>query len=97
MIAAKQKAVALTTASTTNQHNESYRNSVSASRAKLQIGTPLLALQAPLSQEQQRKHWQLFESKLRQYVGLKICGGKYEYRATQKKIAERRPFCKGHE
>ena len=41
-------------------------------KTKLQLGELLLALQSPLNQEQQKKYWQLFESSLRQYLGLRI-------------------------
>ena len=41
-------------------------------KTKLQLGELLFALQAPLNQEQQKKYWQLFESILRQYLGLRI-------------------------
>lgn len=72
MLSKKSKAAAPATAPKNTQQHESYRNSVSASRAKLQIGEILLALKAPLSPEQRRKHWQRFEAKLRQYLDLKF-------------------------
>ena len=50
-----------------------YHNHYGQSRKKLQIGTLLLALQSPLSCEQQKICWTLFESMLRQYVDLKLC------------------------
>jgi hypothetical protein len=61
------------TASTNNLHTESYRNIPYESRAKLEIGTLLLALQSPLSQKQQKICWALFEARLRQYLDLRIC------------------------
>lgn len=70
----RQQAVtsAEATAQNYNRLNQSYQDSVAASRAKLQIGELLLALQAPLSQNQQKKYWVEFESKLRQYLNLKF-------------------------
>jgi len=59
-------------AQTNNQQYKAYRNSVSVSRAKLEVGELLLTLQTPLSQEQQKKYWQLFGVMLRQYVDLKF-------------------------
>ena len=55
--------------------SKSYHNCSVESRAKLQIGTILLALQRPLSDKQQRICWALFEARLRDYVELKLSGG----------------------
>lgn len=75
MLSTKDKAVtsAEETASTNNRYSGSYRNSVFASRAKLQIGTLLLALQTTLSQQQREKTWHIFELKLWRYIDLKYC------------------------
>ena len=76
MLSTKDKAVPLfpvakATASTNNLQVKSYRTSAPVSIAKLQIGTLLLALQAPLNLKQQENGWQLFGVMLRQYVDLK--------------------------
>ncbi len=76
MLTKKAKAVPLfPVAKATAQYyhplNKSYRNPVSTSRAKLQIGTLLLALQSPLSRHEQQKCWALFESKLKQYLDFR--------------------------
>lgn len=63
------------TAQTSDLKKESYPDSDSESRPKLWIGELLLALQAPLSQKQQKIYWQLFESGLRQHVEHKFCVG----------------------
>ena len=73
MLIKRQEAAACATARENKQLNKSYRNSVSDSREKLQIGEFLLYLQQPLSQIQQKKGWALFELKLKQYVDLKYC------------------------
>ena len=59
----------------TNQNGQGCA-SQSSNELKEQIGTLLLVLQKPLNQEQQKEYWALFESKMRQYVDLKICEGK---------------------
>ena len=58
------------------QQRKSYRNSVSASRAKLQIGELLwfLYLEPSLSQQQKSRCWQIFELKLREYLDVKYSG-----------------------
>ena len=78
MLAKKQQAAALTTAHNNNQLCESYRKSTSKSSVNLKekIGTLLLALQTHLTPNQQKEYWTLFESSLRQYSNLKICGGR---------------------
>ncbi len=75
MLAIRERAAAPTTAPKHNRQLESYRDSVSGSRAKLQVGKLLLTLQAPLSQNQRKEYWVEFESRLRRYVDLKICEG----------------------
>lgn len=72
MRAEKEKATAGTVTPKNTQLTESYRNSVSASNIKLQIGTFLLALQTPLSQEQRKRYWGQFESILRQYLDREV-------------------------
>ena len=74
MLSKKRRGVSDKTAPNNNQLQESYRNSASVSRVKLQIGELLLALQTPLNRKQERNIWVLFESKLRQYYDLKVSG-----------------------
>lgn len=68
-----KKTAAPTAARKHNRQSESYRNSVSESRAKLQIGELLLFLQTPLNQIQKRKYWRLFEVRLSEYLDLRFC------------------------
>lgn len=77
MIAERQKAVALTTTPKNNQHSKDYRNFSPQSRVKLQenLAEILLYLQTPLKQRHREKCWHIFESKLRRFIDLKICGG----------------------
>jgi len=65
------------TAQNYNRLSKSYRNCApkSSDNLKEEIGELLLYLQALPIQEQQRKYWALFESKLKRYVGLRACGG----------------------
>lgn len=57
--------------------NESYQSCAQQSSINLKekIGSLLLHLQSPLSQDEQKKCWALFESSLSQYPDLKVCGG----------------------
>ena len=77
MLSTKRKAAtsAEATAPKYNRLSQSYQDSASTSREKLQIGTLLLALQRPLSHKQQKICWVLFEALLRQYLDMKISGG----------------------
>jgi len=72
-----KKAAALTTASKNNQHSRVYHSPLGRSSGNLreQLGVLLLYLQTPLSPDNRKTCWALFESRLRQYVDLKICGG----------------------
>lgn len=76
MITVKQKAAALTAARTTKQQVESYQSFTQQSRENLKekIGMLLLALQIPLSQEQRKAYWILFDSILRQYLDFRCSG-----------------------
>jgi hypothetical protein len=38
---------------------------------KEEVGELLLYLQSPLTEEQQKKYWRIFELKLREYLALK--------------------------
>lgn len=76
MLATKQKAVALTTAPERNLLSQPYDHSNSeSSRILEQAAALLLYLQCPLTGRERRACWHIFESKLRQYVGLVSCGG----------------------
>jgi hypothetical protein len=72
MLSQRNRAAVPTTAPKNIQLSESYRNSASASRTKLQIGELLLAL-APLSKNQQKEYWVQFEAILKRYLDLRIC------------------------
>ncbi len=79
MLSEKHKAVAtlITTASTNNRHNESYRQGQNTSTKNLRelIANFLIGLQAQsFTVRQCRCGWQLFEVILRQYYDLKIPG-----------------------
>lgn len=69
--------VAKATAQPNNQLYESYRNPApkASENLKEKIGSLLLHLQSPLSQDEQEKCWTLFDLTLRCYLDLKFCGG----------------------
>ncbi len=76
MLVIKQRAAASTTAPNPNPLNQAYDHSQDKSSTILeQTAALLLYLQTPLSVGEQRRCWRVFESKLRQYVGLRNCGG----------------------
>ena len=76
MLAQKERAAAQTTAQEQNLLNRVYDYSQDKSSKILeQTAALLLYLQTPLSVGEQRRCWRVFESKLRQYVGLRNCGG----------------------
>lgn len=70
MIAEKEKAGVGTPATKNKQRGRKYRKAVPLSSLKLQIGQLLLNLQ---NQSAQQTQWQVFESKLEQYIDLKLC------------------------
>ena len=57
-------------------HNKPYQDCALPSRAKLknQLGELLLYPQASLSKNRRKEYWAQFESTLRRYLDLKICG-----------------------
>ena len=76
MLAKKERAVALTTAQEQNLLNQAYDYpQAKSSKILEQAAALLLYVQGPLSGGEQRRCWRVFESKLRQYVGLRNCGG----------------------
>ncbi len=80
MLSTKGKAAVSTgTEATAQNHNNLNRNyhylcCKSSGKLKEQIGTLLLALQAPLSQNRQKEYWTLFDLMLRQYLDFKVHG-----------------------
>lgn len=73
-IKSKAAASAKVTAQINNPYTESYRNIAYESRAKLQIGMLLLALQTPLNQDEKAKLWTQFELMLTEYISVKYSG-----------------------
>ena len=77
----KQGAALLKATPKNNQYNTKYHNSLDRSSRKIreklseEISELLIYLRNPLSQAEQQQCWQLFESSLRTYLELKICGG----------------------
>ncbi len=79
MIAKREKAVALPTAHNNNQHNRDYHNLPRQSSNEIpqwlaeQISELLFfLLNLLLNQEERKQVWQLFESKLRQHLDIKL-------------------------
>ena len=77
MLSIKQRAASAKTAPRQQHQTQLYNPPERLSRGKLQenLAELLLYLQRPLSQERQKRYWQLFESRLRQYVDVKNLGG----------------------
>lgn len=74
----KKKPLPSTAAPKASQRHKDYHNSCNrpSEKTREQLGRILLALalQTPLSPKQQSVLWRAFEFKLRQYVGLRVCG-----------------------
>ena len=68
-----KKAVAGTTAKYNKRQHAQYRKVPAVSSLKMLIGELLI-----FGNEQRKETWWLFDSKLRQYVDLRISGGDYE-------------------
>lgn len=71
MIAGKEKAAAVTAATSNKQHSKVYCKPVPLSSLKEQIGELLL-----FGNEQRREFWWLLESLLIQYLDFKYLGDK---------------------
>jgi len=80
MLRKKQRAAAPTTAQTSEQQCETYRNGVltSSKNLKYELGELLFCLELPVGPGLSQIGWELFERRLRRYVDL-IQGGQHEY------------------
>jgi hypothetical protein len=65
-----KKAAAVTAAGKKKLQNETYPKPAQLSSLKMLIGELLI-----FGNKERKETWWLFETKLRQYVDLKICGG----------------------